>query len=109
MFECALIEKLLRNLYKNQNPDLYIKTDWCSLGQLLNPKDKTMLKFFNTDEIKVFRYYLVDGYNGKVGYNHRNNYAHYKNIKTKDMQFGISLKIMHILLTIINDIALTMK
>ena len=109
LFECALIEKLLRNLYKNQNPDIYIKTDWCSLGQLLNPEDRTMLKFFNTDEIKVFRYYLIDGYNGKVGYNHRNNFAHYKNIKAEDMHFGISLKIMHILLTIINDIALTIK
>lgn len=109
MFQCALIEKLLRNLYKNQNKDLYIKTDWCSLGHLLNPEDKTMLTFFNYDEIRIFRYYLVDGCNGQVGYNHRNNFAHYKNIKTQDMHFGISLKIMHILLTIINDIALTMK
>ena len=109
LFECALIEKLLRNLYKNQNQDLYIKIDWCSLGHLLNSEDKTMLKFFNKDEIKVFRYYLVDGCNGRIGYNHRNNFAHYKNITTNDMQFGLSLKIMHILLTIINDIALTIK
>ena len=109
MFECALIEKLLRSLYKNQNQELYIKLDWCSLGNLLNPEDKTMLTFFSYDEIKIFRYYLVDGYNGKVGYNYRNNFAHYKNIKIQDMHFGISLKIMHILLTIINDIALTIK
>lgn len=109
IFECALIEKLLRNIYKNQNRNLYIKTDWFSLGNLLNPEDTTMLKFFNEDEIKIFRYYLVDGANGKVGYNFRNNFAHYKNIKAEDMHFGVSLKIMHLFLTIVNDIALTMK
>lgn len=106
LFECSLIEKLLRNIYKNMNKELYIKTDWFSLGNLLNSKDQTMLKIFNEDEIKIFRYYLVDGNNGSIGYNYRNNFAHYKNITTGNMNIRVSLNILYIFLTIINDIFL---
>ena len=103
MFTMAIIEKLLRNLYKEMNTDTFIKNDWSSLGNLLNENNKIIVDLLGVDNVKVFSFYLIK-YNNKFGFNYRNNFAHYKNIKTDDMNFTVVLKTTQILLCIINEL-----
>lgn len=108
MYIMALIEKLLRNLYIEKNIEIYVKNDWSSLGNLLNENNKTIVDLIGIDNVKIISYYLIK-YNGKFGFNYRNNFAHYKNISTKDMNHHTVLKTTQILLCIVNELTLNIK
>ena len=104
MFEMALIEKILRNIFIVVNKDTYIKNDWSSLGNLLNDKNQTMVELLGIDNVKILSYFLIKCNN--IGFNYRNNFAHYKNIKSEDFNYGTILKINQILICIINQLSL---
>lgn len=104
MFEMALIEKILRNLFIVVNKETYIKNDWSSLGNLLNEKNQTMVELLGIDNVKVLSYFLIKCNN--IGFNYRNNFAHYKNIKSEDFNYSTILKINQILICIINQLSL---
>ena len=104
MFEMALIEKILRNLFIVVNKETYIKNDWSSLGNLLNEKNQTMVELLGIDNVKVLSYFLIKCNN--IGFNYRNNFAHYKDIKSEDFNYSTILKINQILICIINQLSL---
>ncbi len=104
MFIIGLVEKFLRVLYKVHNTDKYVNIDFYNLGDLLNEQNETIVKLLGIDNVKVLQYYLVKGNKFEVGYNYRNNFAHYRNIKPKDMHYGITLKVLQIFLMIINTL-----
>ncbi len=107
MFLCGMIEKLLRMIYLKENSSIYIKTKSFSLGNLLNLKNKTMVKIFGEDNIRVFAYYLVQGGDiDEVGFNYRNNYAHYKNVKIENIEYGVTLKVLQIYIMMVNELTL---
>lgn len=108
MFFIGVIEKFLRNLFVSQNTDEYIKGDFTTLGDLLNTKNKTITDLLGIHNVKIMSYYLLQNENN-IGQNYRNNFAHYKNIKTKDMNFGKVLKITQIFLCIINELLVKIK
>lgn len=107
MFEMALIEKVLRNIYIVLNDENYIKNDWASLGHLLNVDNQTMVNLLGLDNVKILSYYLIKYKD--IGFNYRNNFAHYKNIKSDDFNYATTLKITQILICIINQLALNVK
>lgn len=107
MFEMALIEKVLRNIYIVLNDENYIKNDWASLGHLLNVDNQTMVNLLGLDNVKMLSYYLIKCKD--IGYNYRNNFAHYKNIKSDDFNYATTLKITQILICIINQLSLNVK
>lgn len=86
--------------------DYFIKEDWFSLGHLLNEKDEIILDLFGEDQTKVLAYYLINGNNGKAGFNLRNNYAHYKNITSKEISWENTVLVLHIFINILNEIKL---
>lgn len=104
MFIIGLIEKFLRVLYKAQNIDKYVNIDYYNLGDLLTEKNETVVKYLGIDNVKVFQYYLIKGNRFEIGYNYRNNFAHYRNIKVKDIQYGVTLKVLQLFLMMINTI-----
>ena len=63
---------------------------------------------FVIHNVKIMSYYLLQNENN-IGHNYRNNFAHYKNIKTKDMNLGKVLKITQIFLCIINELLVKIK
>lgn len=107
MFEMALIEKVLRNIYIVLNDENYIKNDWASLGHLLNVDNQTMVNLLGLDNVKILSYYLIKCKD--IGFNYRNNFAHYKNIKSDDFNYATTLKITQILICIINQLSLNVK
>ena len=107
MFEMALIEKVLRNIYIVLNDENYIKNDWASLGHLLNVDNQTMVNLLGLDNVKILSYYLIKCKD--IGFNYRNNFAHYKNIKSDDFSYATTLKITQILICIINQLSLNVK
>lgn len=107
MFEMALIEKVLRNIYIVLNDENYIKNDWASLGHLLNVDNQTMVNLLGLDNVKILSYYLIKCKD--IGFNYRNNFAHYKNIKSNDFNYSTTLKITQIFICIINQLSLIVK
>lgn len=105
-FIVCLIEKFLRIFYKSQNTEKYINISYYNLGNFLSEKNDIMVSFLGLDNIKVYRYYLLVGGENEVGYNYRNNFAHYRNIKVKDIHYGVVLKIMQIFLMIVTQLYL---
>ena len=105
MFEMALVEKLLRNLYIAKQKEKYIRSDWFSLGHLLDVSNSIMVELLGADNVKITSFYLVK-YKNNFGHNYRNRYAHYKDIQIKDFNWGTTLKITHIFLTIINELSI---
>lgn len=106
MFMCGVIEKFLRLIHKEVNKEIYMSNDWYSLGNLLDVGEKSMVELLGEHEIRVVSYYLSNGKNMKIGHNFRNNFAHYKNIKIKDIDYGVTLKTLNIFLTIVNTISI---
>ena len=71
---------------------------------MLTEKNETVVKYLGIDNVKVFQYYLIKGNRFEIGYNYRNNFAHYRNIKVKDIQYGVTLKVLQLFLMMINTI-----
>ncbi len=105
MFEMALIEKILRNLYISISEESFINSKWASLGTLLSADNKEMSNLLGSDNVKYYSYYLIK-YKNQIGFNYRNKFAHYKDMQVKDMNFGTLLKISQIMLCIINELNL---
>lgn len=106
MFIIGITEKFLREFYKAQNTSNYVDLDYCTLGDLLNEQNSIMVKFLGLDNIKVLNYYLTKGNKFEIGFNIRNNYAHYKNLKSENIHFGTTLKVLQIFLMILNILQL---
>ncbi|MDR1759665.1 MAG: hypothetical protein LBR60_03960 [Fibrobacter sp.] len=107
VFTCSMIEKLLRLLYKEQKKDLYLSIDWFSLGHLLdtsNEDNKTIIDLLSFHQVKFLEYYLLRNKTSKIGLNYRNNFAHYKNIKTDDFNYAIVKHIILLYLGIVNSL-----
>lgn len=107
MYLFGLTEKILRLYYRSQKKDVYFKEDWFSLGHLLDVNDAVIIKLLGKDQIKVLAYYLINGNNGKPGFNLRNNFAHYKNIEHKNINWGVTLLALHFFINIVNEISLS--
>lgn len=107
-FVCCMIEKLLRLIYKELKKDVYISTDWYSLGKLLTKLDPMIIDLLGYHHVKILTYFLVKDDNG-LGLNYRNNFAHYKNINTDDFNYETALHITQMYLGIINTLYLKTK
>lgn len=105
MFIFGIIEKLLRLIYKNQNKENYVDID-PSLGDLLGANNETIVKLLGIDNVKIIAYYLIKGNRFETGFNYRNNYAHYKNLRPQDIHYGVVLKGLQIFLIILNTLML---
>lgn len=81
MFTCALSEKLLRLFYMNLIKDSqYVPINKATLGELLSENNETMLNVFGLHHIKGLSFFLMQTSQKNVGYNFRNNLAHWANM-----------------------------
>ena len=83
MFICALSEKILRLFYMNLIKDsLYVPINKATLGDLLSESNDDILNVFGFNHIKGLSFFLMQTPQKNVGYNIRNNLAHWSNIST---------------------------
>lgn len=83
MFICALSEKLLRLFYMSLIKDsLYVPINKATLGDLLSESNDDILNVFGFHHIKGLSFFLMQTPQKNVGYNIRNNLAHWSNIST---------------------------
>ncbi len=83
MFICALSEKLLRLFYMSLIKDsLYVPINKATLGDLLSESNEDILNVFGFHHIKGLSFFLMQTPQKNVGYNIRNNLAHWSNIST---------------------------
>ena len=59
--------------------------------------------------LKYIRFGFIIERDIDIGFNYRNNFAHYKNIKSDDFNYSTTLKITQILICIINQLSLNVK
>lgn len=83
MFICALSEKLLRLFYMSLIKDsLYVPINKATLGDLLSESNDDILNVFGFHHIKGLSFFWMQTPQKNVGYNIRNNLAHWSNIST---------------------------
>lgn len=105
-FMCGFMEKLLRNIYVDENKNnIYIDESQVTLGQLLRDDRGTMGNIFGEYHLKHLRYYLSTDTEKKIGLNYRNALDHYT-IDKRRLSISFVAKMMYFFIDIVNSVFL---
>lgn len=103
---CAYLEKVLRTIYIEIQPDAHFREDKITLGELLNTEDNPLKNLIGHHHMMWLRYILITD-NG-VGLNIRNKLAHRRDICSLDLSFLGVLQIQLLLVSSINSILINL-
>lgn len=105
MFICALSEKILRLFYMNLIKDsLYVPINKATLGDLLSESNDDILNVFGFHHIKGLSFFLMQTPQKNVGYNIRNNLAHWSNISTDLLSPTFMAQLLWLFTDILNTV-----
>lgn len=81
MFACSFSEKLLRVFYRHLTKDReYIPSNKATLGQLFSENNDDIVNIFGLEHIKNLSFFLMKTPQTNIGYNMRNNLAHWSDL-----------------------------
>ena len=81
MFACSFSEKLLRVFYRHLTKDReYIPSNKATLGQLFSENNDDIVNIFGLEHIKNLSFLLMKTPQTNIGYNMRNNPAHWSDL-----------------------------
>lgn len=105
-FICGLMEKILRDIYVEENRgNLYIDETQITMGQLLRDDLGIIGSIFTKHQLKHLRYYLSTDTEEKIGFSYRNKIAHYT-IDKRNLNISFVAKMMYFLVDVVNSIFL---
>ena len=105
MFICAFIEKFLRLFYFSMVKDRqYVPSNIATLGDLLNENNKDILSVFGESHIKNLTFFLMQTLQKHIGYNIRNNLAHWSNLSVNILTPTYVEQLLWLLTDIINTV-----
>ncbi len=103
---CGLVEKILRDIYVEENRgQLFIDESQITMGQLLRDDLGTIGSIFTKHQLKHLRYYLSTDTEQKIGFNYRNKIAHYT-VDKRNLNISFVAKMMYFLVDVVNSIFL---
>ncbi len=104
-FICAFSEKIMRIVYKQLKREIeYIPIEKITMGQLLSDSNDLYKEIFGEYQLKHFRYFFTTDGENKIGFNLRNNLAHWSNMKPQQLNHDLVLRLMYLLTCIINSL-----
>lgn len=105
-YMCGFMEKLLRNIYVDENKNhIFIDESQVTLGQLLRDDRGTMGNIFGEYHLKHLRYYLSTDTEKKIGLNYRNALDHYT-IDKRRLGIPFVTKMLYFFTDVVNSVFL---
>lgn len=105
MFLCAFSEKLLRLFYLNLVKDRqYVPINKATLGELLNENNTDMLNAFGFHHIKSLSFFLMQTSHKNIGYNIRNNLAHWAGLSMNTISPTFMAQMLWLFTDILNTV-----
>ncbi|MFI3200710.1 MAG: hypothetical protein R3Y54_04165 [Eubacteriales bacterium] len=104
-FICGYIEKLLRSLYYElKKEETYIAMAKVTLGQLLSQGNTVYRDIFGEYQLKHLRYFLLTDGQQKIGFNYRNQLAHWMQIEPDKLESRLVARLMYLLTSVMNSL-----